>query len=138
MFVTEVDPPEIYCQPEATYPCAGGQTYIGRGPLQLTWNFNYGACGEAIGVDLLNQPDLVATDSTITFKTALWFWMTTQPPKQSCHDAIRSSGFGECINIINGGLECGQATENPEAASRVQLYQQFCSMLGVNPGSNLT
>jgi nucleoid-associated protein YgaU/predicted chitinase len=138
VFVNEVNPPEIYCQSDAQYPCASGQTYIGRGPLQLTWNFNYGACGAAIGADLLNQPGLVATDSTITFQTALWFWMTAQPPKLSCHQAISSSGFGECINIINGGLECGQATENPEAANRVQLYQQFCGMLGVSPGNNLT
>jgi predicted chitinase len=110
----------------------------GRGPLQLSWNFNYGACGAAIGKDLLNNPDLVSTDSTITFLTALWFWMTAQPPKPSCHDAIRSSGFGECINIINGGIECGQSGQNPQAAHRIQLYQQFCGMLRVNPGTNLS
>jgi hypothetical protein len=55
--------------------------------------------------DLLNHPELVSTDSTVTFMTALWFWMTAQAPKPSCHEAIRSSGFGMTINVINGGIE---------------------------------
>jgi predicted chitinase len=139
VFTDEQNPPIIYCDSSATAtPCAPGRSYHGRGPLQLSWNFNYGACGAAIGKDLLNNPDLVSTDSTITFLTALWFWMTAQPPKPSCHDAIRSSGFGECINIINGGIECGQSGQNPQAAHRIQLYQQFCGMLRVNPGTNLS
>jgi predicted chitinase len=105
--------------------------------MQLSWNYNYGACGSAIGKDLLNQPELVSTHSTISFTTALWFWMTAQPPKPSCHDAIRSSGFGMTINVINGGIECGQPTPTPQALDRIQLYQQYCGMLGVDPGGNL-
>jgi predicted chitinase/LysM repeat protein len=138
VFTDEQNPPIIYCDPSSTaYPCVGGQTYHGRGPLQLSWNFNYGACGAAIGKDLLNNPGLVSTDGTVTFMTALWFWMTTQPPKPSCHDAIRSSGFGMTINVINGGIECGLATPSPQAQHRIQLYQQYCGMLGVSPGNNL-
>jgi predicted chitinase len=138
VFVDEQNPPIIYCDASsATYPCATGKTYHGRGPLQLSWNFNYGACGRAIGKDLLKQPELVSTDSTITFMTALWFWMTPQAPKPSCHDAIRSSGFGMTINVINGGIECGKATPTPQALNRIQLYQKYCGILGVDPGGNL-
>ncbi len=70
--------------------------------------------------------------------TALWFWMTPQPPKASCHDAIRTSGFGMTINIINGGIECGKGQQTPQAQHRIQLYQQFTQMLDVTPGENLS
>jgi LysM repeat protein len=113
-----------YCQ-VGTYPCAPGKTYHGRGPIQLSWNYNYAACGEALGIDLLNNPDLVATDSAISFATALWFWMTPQPPKPSCHNAI-------------SGLECGQGQVTPQAQSRIQRYEQYTRQLGVTPGGNLT
>ncbi|KAA3474577.1 endochitinase 2 [Gossypium australe] len=52
------------------------------------FNFNYGLAGRDIGVDLINNPDLVATNSTISFKTAIWFWMTPQANKPSSHNVI--------------------------------------------------
>ena len=73
----------------------------------------------------------------ITFLTALWFWMTPQPPNSSCHDAIRASGFGMTINIINGGIECGKGQPTPQALDRIKLYQQYARLLGVTPGDNL-
>lgn len=128
-----------YCDStNTTYPCALGKTYHGRGPIQLSWNYNYGACGAALGIDLLNNPDLVSTDSAIAFMTALWFWMTPQSPKPSCHDAIRTSGFGMTINIINGGIECGKGQITPQAQHRIQLYEQFTRQLSVTPGENLS
>jgi len=126
-----------YCDPNI-YPCTSGKTYHGRGPIQLSWNYNYAACGAALGIDLLNNPDLVATDSSIAFMTALWFWMTPQSPKPSCHNAISTSGFGMTINIINGGIECGQGQITPQAQSRIQRYEQYTRQFGVPPGENLS
>ena len=138
VFAEEQNPLSIYCDASNTsHPCARGKTYHGRGPLQLSWNYNYGACGSAIGKDLLDHPELVSTDSTISFMTALWFWMTAQSPKPSCHDAIRSSGFGMTINVINGGIECGKGAPTPQAQHRIQLYRTYCGVLGVDPGGNL-
>ncbi|PRQ47257.1 putative chitinase [Rosa chinensis] len=65
-----------YCTPSAQYPCASGKKDYGRGPIQLTYNYNYAQAGQAIGVDLINNLDLVATDPVVSFKTATWFWMT--------------------------------------------------------------
>lgn len=138
VYVDEQNTQDSYCDASFTaYPCAAGKNYHGRGPIQLSWNYNYGACGKAIGKDLLNQPELVSTDSAITFLTALWFWMTPQPPNSSCHDAIRASGFGMTINIINGGIECGKGQPTPQALDRIKLYQQYARLLGVTPGDNL-
>jgi chitinase len=144
-------PPSQYCDPtNTTYPCVPGQRYHGRGPIQLSWNYNYGAVGQALGVDLLSNPDLVKSDGVIAFLTALWFWMTPQPPKPSLHavmsgdwtpssgdvNAGRVPGFGMTVNIINGGLECSQPT-TPQVTDRVGFYERFTQMLGVDMGQNV-
>lgn len=140
-----------YCDANnAQYPCAPGKTYHGRGPIQLSWNYNYGAVGDVIGEPLLANPELVASDGAIAFRTALWFWMTAQAPKPSAHDVMvgawqptaddqakgRAPGFGMTINIINGGIECGKPSP-PQVLDRVAFYQRFTDMLGVDPGAAL-
>ncbi|KAL6219669.1 hypothetical protein ACLB2K_007428 [Fragaria x ananassa] len=84
-------------------------SYLGK-------NYNYGQAGKALGFDGLKNPELVANNSILAFKTALWFWMTEQKPKPSCHDVMvgryvlteadvaanRTAGFGMVTNIING------------------------------------
>ncbi|CAA0833299.1 homolog of carrot EP3-3 chitinase [Striga hermonthica] len=122
-----------YCDKTSTqYPCTPGKGYYGRGPLQLSWNYNYGAAGDSINFKGLEDPDIVARDSVISFKTALWFW------KLNCHDLITNGkGFGATINAINGKLECNGA--NPATvASRVKYYLNYCKQLGVDPGANLS
>lgn len=142
--------PSTYCQPSSEYPCASGKQYYGRGPIQLSWNYNYGQCGRAIGVDLLNNPDLVATDPVISFKTAIWFWMTPQSPKPSCHDVItgrwnpstsdraagRLPGYGTVTNIINGGLECGRGHDS-RVQDRIGFYKRYCDIFGIVYGDNI-
>jgi putative chitinase len=52
-----------------------GPRYKGRGPIQLTGRSNYVACGRALGIDLVDNPDL-AIQPNIAFRTAGWFWST--------------------------------------------------------------
>ncbi|OWZ05367.1 Chitinase, partial [Phytophthora megakarya] len=59
-----------YCD-NTTYPCAPGRRYHGRGPIQLSWNYNYYNAGKALGIDLLDNPDIVANDTAVTWMTAL-------------------------------------------------------------------
>ncbi|MBA0702557.1 hypothetical protein Goari_020669 [Gossypium aridum] len=148
-FIREQNNPGAYCTP-GSWPCAPGRQYFGRGPIQLTHNYNYGPAGRAIGEDLINNPDLVATNAIISFKTAIWFWMSPQGNKPSCHSVIigewrpsgadtaagRVPGYGVITNIINGGLECGRGPDN-RVASRIGFYRRYCDILGINPGSNL-
>ncbi|KAL9262600.1 Endochitinase EP3-like protein [Drosera capensis] len=122
-----------YCDTSYTqYPCNPSKGYYGRGPLQLSWNYNYGAAGRSIGFDGLNSPETVANNAVISFKTALWFWMNN-----GIHSAIVSGqGFGATIRAINSG-ECNGG--NPGAVNaRVQYYKQYCSQFGVAPGASLT
>ncbi|XP_078432902.1 chitinase 4-like [Wolffia australiana] len=120
-----------YCSRSSTqFPCVPGKKYHGRGPIQITWNYNYGAAGRSLGLDLLGSPETVATNPVVSFKTALWFWMN------NVHSRIVSGqGFGSTIRAINGG-ECNNG--NPTAVRvRVEHYVQYCQQLGVSPGANL-
>jgi hypothetical protein len=134
--ITELNQSQ-YCDTARTeFPCAGGQLYFGRGPLQLTWNYNYGTAGAALGLPLLTNPGLVASDAAVAFKTALWFWMSRQPTESPHSAIVIGKGFGATIQMVNGPLECGG--KNPTATgNRVNAYKHFCSLLGVDPGTNL-
>jgi predicted chitinase len=41
-----------------------GQTYYGRGYVQLTWKENYQAMGKICGLDLVNNPDMAMNAGT--------------------------------------------------------------------------
>ena len=126
-----------YCSSSGPCPCAPGKRYYGRGPLQLSWNYNYCAAGDALGLDLRADPDLVARDATVAWRTGLWFWMTSSGAGyRPAHDSIVNGfGFGETIRTINGSLECGGGNAS-SVQSRVSKYLEFCQKLGVDPGSN--
>ncbi|KAK1307159.1 Chitinase 1 [Acorus calamus] len=123
----------------------------GRPCASLSTNCMYGEAGEYLDVDLLNNPELVATNGTISFETAFLFWMTAHPPKPSCHDVMtgkwrpsendlengRRRGFGQTINIINGAEECGQNSMDDRAKDRIGYYKRYCDMLGVSYGHHL-
>ncbi|CAN1849822.1 Chitinase 4 [Linum perenne] len=119
-----------YCDPNAKqWPCAPGKQYFGRGPLQLTWNYNYGPCGRANRFDGLKNPEIVARNPTISWRTALWYWMKNVRP-------VVGRGFGATIRAINGALECNG--KNPAAVNaRVKYYQDYCRTFKVAPGPNL-
>jgi chitinase len=140
-----------YCVFDPRWPCAPITKYYGRGPLQLSYNYNYGRAGDALGVDLLSWPELVSTDPTLTWKAALWFWTAPQPPMPSCHDVMnggwspttadvaagRRAGFGLTIDVINGRSECGKPT-GLRVQDRVAFYARFSDLLGVDTGAELT
>ena len=130
------------------YPPAPGKSYHGRGPIQLSWNYNYGQVSEFLYGNkdtLLKTPEKVTQDGALAFQTAMWFWMTPQNPKPSAHDVMvgnwtpscfdedrnREAGFGMTVNIINGGLECGGGTENQKVVNRIGHYTRHSGILGV-------
>jgi chitinase len=128
-----------YCDAGQPYGCPAGQAaYYGRGPVQLSWNYNYKAAGDALGLPLLTNPWLVQNDASVAWKTALWYWNTqTGPGTMTPHNAmVNGHGFGETIRSINGSKECGGG--NPaQVQSRVDSYQRFVGILGVPAGANL-
>jgi len=93
--------------------------YIGRGYLQTTWRWNYqnasdyGHCKEdskGKAVDIVDDPDKVATDSVVSWCTSAFFW------KKNVHDDRCQDGcdLGNTIAAINGDQECEAGAEFTE------------------------
>lgn len=148
-----------YCSPSTQYPCVPNVEYKGRGPMQLSYNFNYGQFSEQFCGSkdvLLQNPGYVASNPTLAWSSAIWFWLTGgacgvgETCKPNCHDVFvgtkvvcpsdaqagRKYGLGWVTNIVNGGLECGGAGNGKcdyRVQSRVRFYKHFCSILGVSP-----
>lgn len=133
------------------YPAVPGRSYHGRGPKQLSWNYNYAQFSLAYfgNADILLQhPEMLDDDAVLCFASAIWFWMATQPPKPSCHDIMtgnwkptpadiknnRLPGFGATVNVINGGIECGKPPAD-RTKYRYAYYTYFCNYFKVAPGS---
>ncbi|XP_002991313.2 chitinase 4 [Selaginella moellendorffii] len=134
-YIREINRNNVYCDTSRGIPCpAGTKAYYGRGPLQLTWNYNYDAAGKAFNMNLLQNPDQVAQNGVLSWRSSVWFWMQNS----NCHTAItQNQGFGATIRAINGGQECGKGSETQPAQNRINYYKDFCSQLGVSPGGNL-
>jgi len=139
------------------FPPVSGRSYHGRGPIQLSWNTNYGLFSQIIFGDsrLLSEPDMVVNDGVIGWKTAIWFWMNPQPYRPSSHQVISGNwtppqtaltagwtgnpGFGYTIMIINGGLEGGLTETDGRIARRAAYYRAIMQRLGgtIPPGERL-
>lgn len=142
MLKREISTANAYLANNTIYPAVEGQKYYGRGPLQLSFNSNYGFASECIFGDknkLLSDPDLVLKNPVIAFETAICFWMTPQGVKPSAHEVITGGwkptaaeqarnwtpGFGMVTNIINGALECNQGEAVKAMKNRINYYQHF-------------
>jgi predicted chitinase len=64
-----------------THP-GDGVKYHGRGFIQITGRDNYRMAGDAIGMDLVNHPELAARPD-VAAKIAVWYWKTRVKPNVS-------------------------------------------------------
>ena len=76
-----------------------GRRFKGRGLIQLTGRANYRAFGQAIGVDLLADPQRVATDPDLAVAVACWFWKA-----RGLNALADQDDAGAVTKRINGGL----------------------------------
>lgn len=75
-----------------------GWKYRGRGLKQLTGKDNYTRCGQALGVDLVSNPDLLL-EPMYAAKSAGWFWKTNKLAEFADKEDIKGMS-----KKINGGL----------------------------------
>lgn len=75
-----------------------GWKYRGRGIKQLTGKENYQRCAEALGVDLVENPDLLLEPKYAAL-SAGWFWN-----KHNLNDLADKGDIETMTKRINGGL----------------------------------
>ena len=92
-----------------------GQKYRGRGLIQITGRANYVECGEALGLDLVNHPELLEKPQHACMSAA-WFWSS-----RGLNTLADAGKFDTITRRINGGLN--------GAADRRALYAQALKVL---------
>ena len=75
-----------------------GVRYKGRGAIQLTGRSNYLTCGVALGLDLINHPELAELPENV-FRVATWFWTS-----HNLNKLADDHNYELMTKKINGGL----------------------------------
>jgi len=75
-----------------------GQKFRGRGLIQITGRANYEKCGAALGLDLLENPELLESPQNAC-RSAAWFWLV-----RGCNELADADNFRKITLRINGGL----------------------------------
>ncbi|NNA37520.1 glycoside hydrolase family 19 protein, partial [Pseudomonas lundensis] len=89
--------------------------FRGRGLIQITGRANYKACGEALGLDLIRQPELLEKPQ-YACTSAAWFWAS-----RGLNTLADAGQFDKITQRINGGQN--------GAADRQALYARALKVL---------
>ena len=92
-----------------------GYKYRGRGLIQITGRANYAECGEALGLDLVNHPELLEKPQHACMSAA-WFWAS-----RGMNTLADAGKFDAITRRINGGQN--------GAADRQALYAKALKVL---------
>lgn len=106
---------QSYLQSKDYYP------YIGRGYVQLTWDFNYEKAGLAVAEDLLSFPELALEPdlaAQIMFEGMEEGWFTGKKLSDYFNDIIEDSYNAR--RIING---------TDKAAEIAEYYEEFLNAI---------
>ena len=92
-----------------------GYKYRGRGLLQTTGRANYQQTGDALGVDLVSEPELLGTPE-LAARSAAWFW------KRHGLNELADAGDQTMVTRrVNGGVN--------GLAERLALYNTAIEVL---------
>lgn len=74
-----------------------GFFYRGHGLIQITGYYNHKKCGEALGLDLVNEPSLISQPQWAG-ESACWWWANN-----GCNKLADSGDFKAVTRRVNGG-----------------------------------
>lgn len=75
-----------------------GKRFMGRGLIQITGRANYARAGEALGLPLTEQPELLEQPTNAALSAA-WFWNT-----RGLNELADAGDFTSITRRINGGM----------------------------------
>ena len=83
-----------------------GEKFKGRGPLQITGMYNYKKAGDALGLPLTSQPELM-DNPEVAAKASLWYWTHRVAPKVGDFGNVK-----QVTKTINPGMKGMKSREN--------------------------
>ncbi len=92
-----------------------GPRFRGRGLIQITGRANYRACGDALGLDLVGEPELLE-EPVNACKSAGWFWRS-----RGLNGLADRGDFRAITKRVNGGYT--------HYAERVALWERAQGVL---------
>lgn len=97
------------------YP-GDGHRFMGRGLIQVTGRHNYEACGEALGLPLIDSPELLE-DPLHATRSAGWYW-----DWKGINVPADAGDLERVTRLVNGGLNGFD--------QRLEYYQRALDVLG--------
>jgi hypothetical protein len=122
--------------------CPGGYgNYYGRGPVQLSWDYNYRYVGEIIGADLGGNPDQLADNTrNLAWQAAMVFWTDSGlncagtwgdlASLPSCPVAARAGNLAVVTRRVNP-IECSGGPSSGSQPARIASVQSVRSLWGL-------
>jgi putative chitinase len=96
-----------------------GWRFRGRGAIQLTGRANYRRAGDALGLSLEDQPELLG-QLPAAVQSAAWFWASNGLNELADKDSLLA--FEDITRRINGGINGWE--------DRLARYRAACKVLG--------
>jgi predicted chitinase len=90
--------------------------FHGRGLIQLTWERNYKACGDALGIDFVSNPASLLEPSNAAMSAA-WFWK-----ENKCNLPADAGDMDRVTRIVNGPAKL-------HLKERIEWYQKGLAAL---------
>lgn len=107
----------------AAHGNATGPWFKGRGLIQVTGYNNYKACGEALGLDLLNRPVLLEEPRNAA-RSAGWYWHVNNLNKWA-----DIPNFDGVCDMINRGRKTPAVGDALGYALRLSAYERAKAVL---------
>ena len=98
-----------------------GKRFMGHGLIQLTGRRNHTKFGEAVNVDVLTRPEVIANDPNLSALAAGWYWDSGNPTGQSLNRYADRDDLLTITRRINGGTN--------GLNDRRRLYYRACDAL---------
>lgn len=91
------EPPSRLASDLGNVSSGDGKRYMGRGVIQLTGRYNYKQFSDAMGIDFLSNPDLVASPQYAVLVGG-WYWDT-----RKINSAADNDDLLRVTRLVNGG-----------------------------------
>lgn len=107
-----------------------GMRYKGRGLIQVTGRSNYEKIGKMLGLDLINNPELIANDPKVAVDASMAWWELKKKESKRFRESIEKGDIVDNTRGVNGGLN-----GFGERAAYYQQYKEFLAKngTGANP-----